>query len=388
MGSASSCHCCNNRDGEMCKQKQPQSAGCEASGADECAWRERLLEEVGKDPVAVTRDFPRTPVYIATATRNNYRDSWQQIEVLVVGDAAARQQWLATRNQRVHESLGLLMELCGEDTAAMDAAWGKAEEEVEIADGSSLLLAVLLESGMMRVKKSGRRGSTDDGPPPSPPAATNGPPNYGTAISPTARETVQYTVHSKALRLMQYMVQSVVFFSVQWMTGVLQFPWCQHLQDIAWTVHVYAEDANHRHCNDNNNKSDSSGSGDTYGGDDTVLVVQHRQTLRHYVDAKGRRVKPRFEVEWTCSVRINLCHLLRGDATAPPTLATASSSSDAEVRSIDTEVLAARVELPQKTACWVSKIWRQRHDELALRLRERLHTTLDKVAVLQERTTH
>ncbi|ESL08332.1 hypothetical protein TRSC58_03967 [Trypanosoma rangeli SC58] len=369
MGSAASYGSCNS-DGcdTPLKANGDRDAGV-------VTWRVRLLYEVGKDPTSVTRDFPRIPVYVRTAARHNYcatDEGEKQRQHPILGVAAgdseeAKHEFLASRCERVRNSVELLMELCGEDALALRSVWQVEQERLGTADGASLLLAVLLKSGMLQVRgKDGRRNSFGSDASGTPAAAAETTPKRGTRSHDTADAVAsvlpQYTVQSRALRVMQYMVQEAVFFPLRWLTGVFRFPWCTHMQDLLWTVHVYAE------------KDTSEDS------DQELIILQHKQTLRHYVDPKERGTKPRFEIDWVCSICIDPCHLLR-DVSNPPTM-----GKDAEVRSIKAEILAARVEAPPKTMCCVAPVWRRRRRELKKLLQDRFKVGLDVVAALHERT--
>ncbi|RNF05369.1 hypothetical protein TraAM80_04568 [Trypanosoma rangeli] len=356
--------------------------GCEtplkANGDDsvgEVTWRVRLLCEVGKDPTSVTRDFPRIPVYVRTASRHNYcaaeeREKQRQHPILgmAAGDSEeAKQEFLASRCERVRTAVELLMELCGEDALALRSVWQVEQQRLGTADGASLLLAVLLKSGMLQVRgKDGRRNSFGSDASGIPAVAAETTPKRATPSHDTADAMVlvlpKYTVQSRTLRVMQYMVQEAVFFPLQWLTGVFRFPWCRRMQDLLWTVHVYAE-------KDTSEDSDRE-----------LIILQHKQTLRHYVDPKERGTTPRFEIDWVCSICIDPLHLLR-DVSSPPTM-----GKDAEVRSIKAEILAARVEAPSRTMCCVAPAWRRRRRELKKRLLDRFKVELDVVAALHERT--
>lgn len=326
-------------------------------------WRACCLNEVSKDFTAVTRDFPRIPVYVSTGRRNNYCEQEGE-KTAAEGDAGANDETgvqngavFAKRNQRVRTAVELLMELCDEDTTTLQSVWQAEEPRFSAADISSLLLAVFLRSGLLRKRKDGE----DEG-------AVKGEgalPDGGAAVSSSSG----YVAQSRALRVMQYMVQSVVFFSVQWLISVLRFPWCKHMQDTMWTIHVYSEKGVRK----------NPGTGEEE--EETLLVVQHKQTLRHHVTRADRRVRPRFEVDWTCAVVLDPRHIPWGGAEAP------KMGDGAEVRRIDAVVLSARVETPPRTLCWLSPSWRRRRDELSARLRDRFGVELHSVATLQKSTS-
>ncbi|EKF38823.1 hypothetical protein MOQ_000963 [Trypanosoma cruzi marinkellei] len=396
MGSAVTCVSSGNR------QQDTSPKTSQNDNEEEDMWHQRFLMEVGKDSTSVTRDFPRIPVYVRTATRNNYyepqrgegeqqqqpveKEKKQKTHVEMTGHMEdAADNCLALRSDRVRTSIELLMELCGEDATGMLSVWQTEEQRLGIADASSLLLSVLLKSGMLlQVKKEtewsescendasgisptvpNREMCTDET---TTATVPNGKTEYGKADAVMMSALSQYIVQSKALRLMQYMVQSAVFFSIQWLTGVFRFPWCRHMHDIVWTVHVYSEkDRNQDGMEDE---------------DVELIIVQHKLTLRHYVEPKELPKKPRFEVDWTCTICIDPRHLLH-DASNPPTM-----GKDAEVRQITAEVLAARVEMPPKMACCVSRVWRKRRDALKDRLWNRFQVELDLVPALHGRTTN
>ncbi|EKG03444.1 hypothetical protein TCSYLVIO_005507 [Trypanosoma cruzi] len=377
-----------------CRRDTPPKAS-QDDNEEEVMWQQRFLMEVGKDSTSLTRDFPRIPVYVRTATRNNYyepqremqrveKEQQQKTHVEMTGCSEdAAHHCLALRSDRVRTSIELLLELCGEDKTAMLSAWQTEEERLGVADASSLLLAVLLMSGMLQLKKEteGSEQCENDAPGTSTTApkremstaettttVPNGSTEYGKADAVLLSASPQYIVQSKALRLMQYMVQSAVFFSIQWLTGVFRFPWCRHMHDIVWTAHVYSEKDRNRAGMEEEEIE--------------LIIVQHKLTLRHYVEPKELRKKPRFEVDWTCTICIDPRHLLR-DTSNPPTM-----GEDAEVRQITAEVLAARVEMPPKTACCVSRVWRKRRDALKVRLWNRFQVELDLVPALHGRTAN
>ncbi|AAZ12116.1 hypothetical protein, conserved [Trypanosoma brucei brucei TREU927] len=319
------------------------------------SWRGRLLGDIGKDPTGVTRDFPRTQVYVAAPNRNNYyREKQDHVSVLVLKDKEDESKYFSDRNERVRESLELLVELCGEDSSVIKSEWEKQQKD--IPDSSSLLMTVLLESGMMRATEAntengGAGGETD--------AVTNIQ-NGGGGYAP------KYTVHSKALRLMQYMVQSVAFFSTQHVTDALRFSWCKHMQDVSWAVYVYTEGGA---CGKERNSSDE------------ILVLRHMHTLRHYVGQSERSTHPRFEVDWACTFHIDLKRLLDANNTAAKE---ATFAPEGEVQRIDGELLAARIESPNRKLCRITSTWKKRRSELEGRLMECFGVELTKVDVLDE----
>ncbi|KAG8339978.1 hypothetical protein TRVL_09193 [Trypanosoma vivax] len=325
-------------------------------------WWVKLLDDVGRDPAGVTRDFPRTHVYVATSTRNNYSDAKQKVQkhvdkVLVVGGAQGEGAHFVERNARMRESVELLMELCGEETSSMEAAW--KNQQMDAVDGSALLMSVLLDSGMMSRSQDERSCEEKCAHANGPSDAKEG--DTAGAVLP-ASGPVEYFVHSKALRLMQYMVQSVAFYSVQYITQALRFPWCKHMQDISWVVDVYPEEG----------KYDGTEDGER-------IVLQHKHVLRHYVSEKDRRNQPRFEVEWTCAFHINLKQLRLGHSS---TTAGSKLGDDEEVQHIDAHLTAARVEQPRGKMCWMSSTWRSRLSELSKRLKQRFNVEIEKTEEL------
>nr|CCD14667.1 unnamed protein product [Trypanosoma congolense IL3000] len=350
MGSASSC--CTSSDGVT------DVIAFKDEG--EATWRSRLLSDVGRDPLGVTRDFPRTQVYVSAPHRNNYcRQKQDRVTVGILKDEEAKCEYMEKRNERVCESLELLMELCGEDTSAVMSEWGKHKRGVP--DLSSLLTTVLSTSGMLQPVTTRENNNADN-------ESTRGETVEGvTAGANMAEESPMpsYTVHSRALRLMQYMVQSIAFFSTQYVIELLRFPWCKHMQDISWAVFVYPE------------PSSSDG--------DDVVVLQHKNTLRHYVGPDEQRVKPRFEIEWVCTFRLSLRRLLDGSNTAAKR---AVMGPNGEVLSIHGELVAARVEKASNKLCCATSKWKKRRCQLERRLQQRFLVGLTKVSSLEEYESH
>ncbi|RNF17087.1 uncharacterized protein Tco025E_04940 [Trypanosoma conorhini] len=381
MGSAASCGPCSGggRDTPLKTNGGGGAAAAAAEEEEEGAWRVQLLREVVKDPTSVTRDFPRIPVYVRTAARHNYcaaggdeeqRQRRHPVHLAAAAATAAGRELLASRCERVRASLELLTELCGEDALALHSVWEAEEQRLGTADTASLLLAVLLQRDMLQVRRKGGASSAfdDDASGAAETTTTTTTPKgwprgYGAADA-VMSAAPQYTVKSKTLRVMQYMAQGVVFFPLQWLTGVFQFPWCRRMQDVLWTVHVYTEKET------NEDEAEER------------IILQHKQTLRHYVDPKELRKNPRFEIDWVCSICIDPRYLLR-DVSKPPTM-----GEHAEVRYIKTEVLAARVEVPPKTMCFVSRTWRGRCRALRKRLWDRFKVELDTVSALHGRTVY
>ncbi|KAG5476168.1 hypothetical protein LSCM4_05127 [Leishmania orientalis] len=173
----------------------------------------------------------------------------------------------------------------------------------------------------------------------------------------------RYAIRSATFHLMQFTTQGVMFLPVQRLKHVLWMPWVSHMQDVAWTIHFYVRDATpedfiprkpHQLSTQRNTsaslllpQSDSAAAGaeghhdslsaapvstggtadadgwklpviagiDASGGDgghkSKVIVIQHAQTGRHYVEGRELKTTPRYELDWVCRIQVDKDALLK-----------------------------------------------------------------------------
>lgn len=407
-------------------------------------WRQLLRSDVGVDPVAVTRDYPRMIVYVASGNENNYVPVKSSATVVDIGkgnggpsvrndmkarktgqahikthesqqggeniDARTVSERLDDRSENVRRTTSLIADLCGEGDVygvKFDAAWQKAvkEKAVNTSDVSLLMLTALVESSMfipseaqenagcevgdrgegaldrssqgapsssskilgsstskheeheeesLRSTQVRGYGSTSanavtsvDGKRASPDVSRN--PLSATAGKRSTK--VSYTVHGKTAHLLLYLVQGTMFFPVQRLKHLVWLPWISHLQDVSWTVHIYAR----------NNGESPNGS-----GGDAEICILHKQTTRHYVEESDLSTTPLFELDWEC-------------------LITVEKENPAAMRDVSISIAAARVCTPQKILCWISSVWKQRREELEARLSNLFQISLEEVSQLKKK---
>lgn len=168
-----------------------------------------------------------------------------------------------------------------------------------------------------------------------------------------------YAVRSATFYLMQYMVQGVLFFPVQRLRHVLWTPWGSDMQDIDWTIYVYRKEVEgavliakqmRRPINNGSSLAGQVVNGMLLAANGSinrepgrpaseepashgvqildqppqssatllrssmflqqqskkeVIMIEHRQTGRHYVETKDLRTIPRYELEWACCIGID-----------------------------------------------------------------------------------
>lgn len=320
----------------------------------------------------------------------------------------------------------------------------------------------------------------------------------------------KYQVCCATYHLMQFATQGVVFFPSQRLKHVLWVPWASHMQDVSWVIHISVKDATpadlialkqqqqQQHPPSPSALFMPDGNRDTAGQSATggamasnssavfddrntaaallpstdlkksspmtdglltpdsqkrrkIIVVEHVQTGRHYVDDGQQKRLPRYELDWACTLRIDLATLQEHylpfqkkrvgvaffshsisqvvEETTAAAATAATMSHDGEVLGTDlsgctmvtnqsanmstiqedmpqlgirtceqpalvkrevvaatVEVIAARVESPPHTLCWVPAKWQQRKDELAYILQHQYHVSLDVVPVMRPKS--
>jgi hypothetical protein len=212
-------------------------------------WAQSLAGDIGTDPYAICRDFPRM---IVLHGANVLRDEAMAMREMMSMD-------LEQKNARVRDTLLYVTELCGERETYGEAillAWKKEKALHGSADASPLLDAVLSGAKLLIKRDALTPEEAGEGEPPP-------------------RSPSRWAVQGLTAKVLEYVVQGVVFFPLQRLHHLLWFPWVSRLQDISWTVRIFV-------------KPEFPG----------IIYVQHEQVVQNYVEDARRYCTPQFQVKW------------------------------------------------------------------------------------------
>jgi hypothetical protein len=222
-------------------------------------WSARMLADIGTDVNAVSRDFPRMQVRL--------RDP--DVDVANVEEAGltspgpnAPQGNTKQRHAKVLQNVVAIAELCGEkDTIAL-----KVKQWLDAAMAADLVLL-----GQPDACPVFRQMQTDTGL------------VAAAALSnePTDESTATLRAACKTFRVLEYLVQGIVFYPVQRLSYLLWFPWSTRITDFEWHTFVCTRPQFPEH-----------------------VYVIHRQVSRNYVDKKDAASTPAFEFEWDLVIAI------------------------------------------------------------------------------------
>lgn len=275
-------------------------------------WHASLIADIGSDPKAVSRDFPRMLVFVNAGSHSNYHDYPSSFEATANPILHPRVTF-AERFHRVRECVSLIAELCGEESTfgkRFTDVWDStlstsvAAEDVDI---HSTMQQCIMESGM--IEKSSEE---------------------------------EWVVHSKTFCVLLCTVQGTMFYPSLAAQELVRMPWSSHMKDNGWSIHIFSERVNNSHSPDEEGRQ--------------RIIVQHQQIASHYVDKKDRRSIPRFDIHYGCTLMLNV----DGSVQA------VSSSCGKFIECVQLEVLDVRLEEP-KCACFLFE-WKTKSRELKRKL--------------------
>lgn len=310
------------------------------------AWGSKLILDVGRDVKAVFRDFPRMLVFVNSGLKDNFdevnaslmhgtnypvNESMKKMFSASVASTCTHCTLFSERCARLKNAVLLIAELCNEGASygsSFHRAWDSRLQELadrdphaSFADGvdiHSLLEYAVMTSGM--IEKLENEEPDINGESRSSRGSSDG--------------KASWSLHSKTFAALLLTVQGIMFYPSQYLLSRLQTTWLGHMQDSGWTIHLYPE----------------YGEGRNRTG---CICVNHCQIARHHVEPQDIRKVPRFEVEYTCTIRLNV-DLLENSI--------ALEDSKSLITRVDFDLVACRLNRP-RCSCWL-RTWESRAREL------------------------
>lgn len=219
-------------------------------------WSARMLADIGTDVHAVSRDFPRMQVRLRDPDEDtsNHNDTTSP---------TASQKNPKQRHARVLQNVVAIAALCGErDTIGnqvqqwLDSAMASNSPLLDQPDASPVFRQMQADTSMVAVV-----------------APSNEPADESNATTLRAA--------CKTFRILEYLVQGIVFYPVQRLAHLLWFPWSTRITDFEWHSFVCTRPQFPEH-----------------------IYVIHRQVSRNYVEKKDISSTPAFEFEWDLVIAI------------------------------------------------------------------------------------
>lgn len=322
-------------------------------------WRSRMISEVGTDVKAVFRDFPRMIVFVNSGMKNNVDEvnanflhnqnypvnqSMKSSFCCAEESASPHTPPFLERCARVKHAVLLIMELCGEFDVygnVFEEAWEKKLCESHSQTGShdaadihSLLEHTVMASKMIEKVKMVKGESSQ--------------PKYSSVVDEESKNV--WMIHAKTFAALLLTVQSIMFYPSQQLLGRIRTPWLSHMQDSGWTIHLYPEYVTGSKRVEN-------------------ICVNHCQLARHYVEKQNYRKIPRFELEYTCTIRLNISAFERS---------VSMEDCRNKINRVEFELVACRLTKP-RCSCFL-RTWESRAKELTDAVEEHFGTNIASIS--------
>jgi hypothetical protein len=238
-------------------------------------WASHMLADIGSDVFAVPRDFPRMHVHLLDPDTIDEGDANDSHLTPALAKTSQFPSSLRERHHRILKSISSIASVCNEaDTVgARIEAWIQNafnSQEAPFAalmdqpDASPLVRLMQLDVGLVTqiVDHHANEPTAEDGN-----VAHNTTPKYHAAC--------------KTFRVLEYLVQGIVFYPVQRLAFLLWFPWSNRHTDVEWHSFVCTRANFPEH-----------------------VYVVHRMLSKNYVEKDDVATDPQFEFEWDLVIAV------------------------------------------------------------------------------------